>query len=163
MNKKDFQTLYAYNRWANACALEAASKLTEEQYARDLSSSFRSVRDTLTHILAVEWIWLRRWKGTSPKTFYDPADFPNVEALRAKWAEVEAEQMEFVDNLTDDSLNAMIAYVNTKGETWTYALWQMLQHLVNHSTYHRGQITTMLRQLGAEPVATDFLLYFDKA
>jgi uncharacterized damage-inducible protein DinB len=163
MNKKDFQILYAYNRWANSCVLAAASKLTQEQYTRDLSSSFRSVRDTLTHIVAVEWIWLRRWKGTSPKTFYDPADFPKIETLRAKWAEVEAEQMEFVDNLTDDSLNAMITYVNTKGETWTYALWQMLQHLVNHSTYHRGQITTMLRQLGAEPVATDFLLYFDKA
>ncbi len=162
MNKNDFQILYDFNRWANACVLDAAAKLTVEQYTRDLSNSFRSVRDTLTHILAAEWIWLRRWKGTSPRTFLNPADFPNIEALRAKWAEVEGEQMEFVNSLAEDALMTKITYVNVKGETWSYALWQMLQHLVNHSTYHRGQITTMLRQLGAEPAATDFLLFFDK-
>jgi uncharacterized damage-inducible protein DinB len=70
--------------------------------------------------------------------------------------------MEFIHNLADESLDKMITYINLKGETWTYPLWQMLQHLVNHSTYHRGQVTTMLRQLGAEPAATDFLLFFDK-
>jgi uncharacterized damage-inducible protein DinB len=161
MNKKDFQILYDYNRWANARVLDAASRLTTEQYTRDLSSSFRSVRDTLTHIMAAEWIWLRRWKGTSPKALFDPAEFPNLVALRAKWAEIEQEQMEFVNNITDESLATMISYVNFKGETWQYPLWQMMQHLVNHSTYHRGQVTTMLRQLGTEPAATDFLLFFD--
>jgi uncharacterized damage-inducible protein DinB len=161
MNKKDFQTLYDYNRWGNGRVLDAATKLNAEQYTCDLSNSFRSVRDTLTHILAAEWIWLRRWKGASPKSFYDPADFPTIETLRTKWAEVEREQMEFVNGLTEEALATKITYVNTKGETWTYELWQMMQHLVNHSTYHRGQITTMLRQLGAEPAATDFLLFFD--
>jgi uncharacterized damage-inducible protein DinB len=162
MTKKDFQILYDYNRWANACVLEAAAKLTAEQFTRDLANSFRSVRDTLVHIMSVEWIWLRRWKGTSPKSFHDPSDFPNVEALLANWAEIETEQMDFVNSMSDESLGKMVAYVNTKGETWTYPLWQMLQHLVNHSTYHRGQITTMLRQLGAEPATTDFLVYFDQ-
>jgi uncharacterized damage-inducible protein DinB len=161
MHKKDFQILFDYNRWANVRVLDAASKLTTEQYTRDLSSSFRSAQDTLTHIIAAEWVWLRRWKGTSPKTLFDPAEFPNLEALRVKWAEIEHEQMEFVNNITDDSLATMITYVNIKGETWTYPLWQMMQHLVNHSTYHRGQVATMLRQLGAEPAATDFLLFFD--
>lgn len=161
MNKKDFQILYDFNRWANGRVLDAAAKLTVEQYTRDLPNSFRSVRDTLTHILGAEWVWLHRWKGTSPKAFHDPADFPTVEALRARWMEVEREQTEFVNNLTEEALTTKITYVNVKGETWTYALWQMLQHLVNHSTYHRGQITTMLRQLGTEAVATDFLLFFD--
>ena len=161
MNKKDFQILYDYNRWANARVLAAVSKLTAEQYTRDLSNSFSSVRDTLTHILGAEWIWLARWKGKSPKSLLDPVDFPTLEALKASWAKIEVEQMDFVNNVTGESLNKMISYVNTKGKTWTYALWQMLQHLVNHSTYHRGQITTMLRQLGVEPAATDFLLFFD--
>jgi len=162
MNAKNFSILYDYNRWANSRALDAVSKLNAEQFTKDLSNSFGSVRNTLAHIMGVEWVWLRRWKGTSPKSFNDPAEFPNVEALRTKWAEIEAEQMEFIHNLTDESLATMITYVNFKGETWTYSLWQMLQHLVNHSTYHRGQVTTMLRQLGAEPAATDFLLFFDK-
>ena len=162
MNSKDFQTLYAYNRWANARVCDVVAKLTAEQYTRDLANSFRSVRDTLTHILAAEWIWLRRWLGESPKALLDPAAFPDLAALRAKWAEVEREQTAFVNSLTDERLKATISYVNTKGQTWTYPLWQMLQHLVNHSTYHRGQVTTMLRQLGAEPAPTDFLLFFDE-
>jgi len=162
MNQKDFQTLYDYNRWANARVCDAVAKLTAEQYKRDLSNSFHSVRDTLTHILAAEWIWLRRWQGESPKALLAPADFPDLAALRTKWMEVERERTAFVNNLTDELLNAPISYLNLKGEKWTYPLWQMLQHLVNHSTYHRGQVTTMLRQLGAEPAATDFLLFFDE-
>jgi len=162
MAPKDFQTLYAYNRWANVRIFDAAAKLTAEQYTRDLSNSFRSVRDTLTHILAAEWIWLKRWHGESPKALLDPADFPNLVALRAKWMEAEREQTAFVNSLTDERLNAPISYINTKGKTWTYPLWQMMQHLVNHSTYHRGQVTTMLRQFGAAPAATDFLLFFDE-
>jgi uncharacterized damage-inducible protein DinB len=71
--------------------------------------------------------------------------------------------MEFINSLAEDALTTKITYVNVKGETWTHALWQMLRHLVNHSTYHRGQVATMLRQLGAEPAATDFLLFFDKS
>jgi len=162
MNPKDLQILYAYNRWANARVLDAVAKLNTEQYTRDLSNSFRSVHDTLTHILAAEWIWLRRWQGESPKALLNPADFPDLAALRAKWMEVELEQMAFVNNLTDERLGMPVSYINTKGKTWTYSLWQMLQHVVNHSTYHRGQVTTMLRQLGAEPAATDFLLFFDE-
>jgi uncharacterized damage-inducible protein DinB len=161
MNQTDIQVLYDYNRWANAQVLEAVSRLTAEQLTKDLGNSFPSVRDTLTHIMSAEWIWLRRWKGTSPKAMLNPADYPNLDALRTKWAEIEREQMEFVRGVTDESLRTVITYVNTKGETWRYPLWQMMQHLVNHSSYHRGQITTLLRQLGAEPTHTDFLLFFD--
>jgi uncharacterized damage-inducible protein DinB len=82
--------------------------------------------------------------------------------LQTKWAEIEREQADFVSGLPETSLETVIAYVNTKGETWRYPLGQMMQHVVNHSSYHRGQITTMLRQLGAEAVSTDFLLFFDK-
>jgi len=162
MNPKDFQILYDYNRWANARVHDVVAKLTAEQYTRDLSSSFRSVRDTLAHILAAEWIGLRRWLGESPKALFDPADFPDLVTLRAKWMEIEREQTAFVNSLTDERLNTPVSYINTKGKTWTYPLWQMMQHLVNHSTYHRGQVITMLRQLGAEPVSTDFLLFFDE-
>ena len=76
MNKQDIQILYDYNRWANARTLDASAKLTQEQFTRDLSGSHRSVRDTLTHILAAEWVWLMRWRGVSPKALFDPCDFP---------------------------------------------------------------------------------------
>ena len=81
--------------------------------------------------------------------------------MREKWAEVEQEQKSFVDGLTDESLQSVIAYTNTKGERWQYPLWQIMQHVVNHSSYHRGQVTAMLRQLGAAVVMTDLLVYVD--
>jgi uncharacterized damage-inducible protein DinB len=161
MNKDDVQLLYEYNRWANARILEAVSTLNAEQFMRNLGSSHRSVRDTLVHIMSGEWIWLKRWQGQSPKSMFDPADFPSLAALRAKWTEVESEQMDFVHSVTEVSLKKHVAYENIQGETWRYSLEHMMQHLVNHSTYHRGQVTTMLRQLGAEPTATDFLIFLD--
>ncbi|MGH7645699.1 MAG: DinB family protein [Gemmatimonadales bacterium] len=161
MHLADLHDLYAYNRWANRQTLGAAERLTPEQFTRDCRSSFRSVRDTLAHILGAEWIWLERWQGRSPPALLAAAEFPTVAALNARWAEVEAGQQAFLTALTAEALGRRIAYVNTKGERWEYPLWQMLAHVVNHSTYHRGQVTTMLRQLGAEPVATDLLVFYD--
>jgi uncharacterized damage-inducible protein DinB len=161
MNKQDIEYLYEYNRWANARVLDAVSKLTPEQFARDLQSSHRSVRDTLAHILAAEWIWLERWKGVSPGALLTPADFPTVESLRTRWAVVKGDYAEFINGATDESLATVIAYTNTSGEEWAYPLGQMLQHVMNHSSYHRGQVATMLRQLGAEANPVDLLVFMD--
>jgi len=161
MDVERIRALYEFNRWANAEVLDAVSALRPEQWTRDLKNSFPSVRNTLVHILWAEWIWLRRWKGVSPKSVFDPTEFATVDLLRTKWLEVEREQADFVTGLSEESLRAVIDYVNTRGESFAYPLWQMLQHVVNHSTYHRGQITMMLRQLGATPVATDLLVFYD--
>ena len=161
MNRQDIELLYRYDRWANELVFDSASKLTEEQFTKDMQSSHRSVRDTLVHIVGAEWIWLKRWLGTSPKSFIDPAEFPDVASLTAKMKEVERDQMEFIDKLTDQGLAEVIAYTNMKGEPWEYPLGHLMQHLVNHSSYHRGQVTTMLRQLSAEVVSVDLLYFFD--
>ena len=161
MNTNDIKHIYAYNRWANESVLDAVSKLTAEQFTKDLQSSHRSVRDTLAHILAAEWIWLERWKGVSPKALFDPADFPTLESVRTRLNEVETECAAFIEGLTDESLTQAVTYTNTKGEKWTYSLGQMLQHVANHSSYHRGQVTTMLRQLGASTREVDLLVYVD--
>lgn len=161
MNKQDVKYLYDYNRWANARVLDSVSKLTLEQFSRDLQSSHRSVRDTLAHILAAEWIWLERWKGVSPSALLTQSDFPTVESLEARWTSVEGDYTEFINGVTDGSLATVIAYTNTRGEEWAYPLGQMLQHVMNHSSYHRGQVTTMLRQLGAEVNPVDLLVFMD--
>ncbi|MBI4547081.1 MAG: DinB family protein [Ignavibacteriae bacterium] len=161
MDLDRIKALYQYNRWANAKVFDTVSTLKLEEYSRDLKSSYRSVRDTMVHIISAEWIWLTRLRGTSPKAMWLPSDFPTVLTLRSRWESLAQEQAEYMGKLTEESLSVLITYVNTRGETYTYPLWQILQHVVNHSSYHRGQITTMLRQLGAEPVATDFLLYYD--
>jgi uncharacterized damage-inducible protein DinB len=161
MNKNDIKYIFDYNRWANGTILDAVSKLTPEQFTKDLQSSHRSVRDTMAHILAAEWIWLERWKGVSPKALLDPAEFPTVESVRTRLSEVENECAGFIHGLTDEALTQAVTYTNTKGERWTYSLGQMLQHVANHSSYHRGQVTTMLRQLGVEPLPVDLLVFMD--
>lgn len=161
MNKNDIQLLYEYNRWANARVLKSVSNLTEEQLMRDLAGSYCSVRDTLVHIISGEWIWLLRWKEASPQAMLDPTDFSSLDLVKAKWSHIEREQTEFVRGVTDESLKRVITYVNARGETWQYSLEHMMQHLVNHSSYHRGQIALMLRQLGTKAFPTDFLVFFD--
>jgi len=161
MEANHIQELYEYNRWANSRILDSVTKLTPEEFTRNLGNSFPSVRDTLTHIMSAEWIWLMRWQGTSPKAMISPMDFPELPVLRTRWTEIEMEQKKFVTGLSGEALETRITYVNIKGDPFTYPLWKMMRHVVNHSTYHRGQITTMLRQLGAKPISTDLLVFYD--
>ncbi len=154
--------LYDYNRWANRRVLTAASRLSPEKFTRDLGSSFPSVRDTLVHILGAEWIWLSRWQGVSPPALPEPQKFPTPAVLATRWRAVEGEQAGFLESLTEAALHEMVAYHNTQGQPFAYPLWRMLRHVVNHSTYHRGQVITLLRQLRAGVVGTDLLLYYDE-
>ncbi len=161
MNKHDMDRLYKYNRWANATMMKCVSPLSTEELTRKIGGSFPSVRDTLAHMIAADWIWLRRWKGVSPKAFIDAAEFPDFAAIKEKWKEIETEQTDFINEQTDESLHQVLKYVNTKGQAFQYPLIDVMQHLVNHSSYHRGQVTNFLRQLGAQPASTDYLFYFD--
>lgn len=163
MTVDDVRTAYMYNHWANERMLDSVSRLTPEQFTRNLGNSFPSIRDTVVHMLAAEWVWLMRWQGTSPRSMPDSTQLQDVDAIRARWKEVESEQSQLIDGLTNEQLGTVLAYTNTRGEDWKYPLWQVMQHVVNHATYHRGQVTTMLRQVGATPSPTDFLVYFDKA
>ncbi len=155
----EIRGLYAYNRWANERILDACQALAPEQLGKGLGSSFSSVRETLAHIFAAEWIWLSRWNGVSPRGM--PAwELPDVASLRARWDEVEAERADFLSRQDDASLRKIVAYRNTKGEPFQSPLWQLLRHVANHSTYHRGQVVTMLRQLGAAAPSTDLVLFY---
>jgi uncharacterized damage-inducible protein DinB len=156
------QGLYRYNRWANDRLFQAAAHLSPEAFVEDLGSSHASVRDTMLHIVWAEWIWLQRWNGVSPRTVFSAAEFPSPDAVRARWSEVEREQRRFLEAVTDKRLLAVVPYVNLEGQTWQYPLWRQMYHVVNHSTYHRGQLATMLRQLSARPSPTDVLVFDDE-
>ena len=124
--------------------------------------SFPSVQATLTHMAWAEWVWLERWHDRSPTELFAPEDFPSVEDLRARWRSIQAGQEAFVSALTPERLARAGRYTNRKGETLEYALWRQIHHLFNHSAYHRGQVTNMLRLLGARPTPTDFLDFWDE-
>jgi uncharacterized damage-inducible protein DinB len=158
---EEMTKLFHFNRWANAKVLESASTLTEAELERTLGGSFPSVLGTLGHLYAAEWIWLERLRGVSPPGLPSAQDVPTLAALKEKWSAVEAGQKEFVEGLTDARMDEKVGYRNVKGEPWRYALSELLVHIVNHSTYHRGQVATMFRQLGKKPAATDYLLFLD--
>lgn len=151
--------LYRYNTWATARTLDAAGTLSPDAFVKDLGNSFPSVRDTIVHIIGAEWVWLQRWLGTSPASLPAGWELPTIDAVKARWTEVERDQADYLRTLTDERLEAEHPYTNFKGEAYRLRLWQQLTHLVNHSSYHRGQVTTMLRQLGAEAVSTDLIRY----
>jgi uncharacterized damage-inducible protein DinB len=159
--------LFDYNYWARDRQLQACAALTEEQFLRPMGNSFSSVRDTLAHLVAVEWVWLERWLGRSPTKIdggeYSAETFPTLGTVRERWQGVESNMRSYLSGLHDGALDRPLSYTNLKGERCTYPLWQTLLHLVNHQTYHRGQITTLLRQLGTTAPAIDFLVAQDVA
>jgi uncharacterized damage-inducible protein DinB len=166
MTKDDIQLLYEYDRWANKRVLQSASSLSTEEFTRDVGGSFRSVRDTLLHIIGGEWIWLAYWKSQSHgpafvtdlkarrDALFNPGVFPTVDAVQLAWSGIEKEQAEFVDRVTNELLEKMLPFRTTQ-----VRLAHLMQHLANHSTYHRGQVALMMRQLHATPVATDFHVF----
>lgn len=163
MNVHDIRTLCAYNQWATSRLLAAARLVKPADFTRDLRTSHGSLRGTLVHIVWAEWIWLQRWRGESPKRVFAPDEFPDLDAIAACWRDVDRDQQDFITALTDDRLLARLSYENLQGQRWEYPLAHMMQHLVNHSSYHRGQVVTLLRQLGQTPPPTDFLVFFDES
>lgn len=160
MTPEEMCLLYDYNAWANRRSLDAAEKLTSEQFTKPMGSSFGSVRDTLAHICGAEWIWLERFQGRSPASLPDTTEYADVDSLRARWAEQEGRLLAFVGKLTQEDLNHVMEYKTLKFGVYRNPLWQSMQHVVNHGTYHRGQVTTLLRQLGAQPILTDLMHYY---
>jgi uncharacterized damage-inducible protein DinB len=158
--------LYDYNYWARDRQLKACAALNEEQFLRPMGNSFSSVRDVLAHMIFAEWAWLERWLGRSPTTAdreqVAPERFPTLASVRDRWGELERKLRSYLFELDERALNQPLIYTNWRGEICTYPLGQTIFHVVNHQTYHRGQITTLLRQLGAEAPAIDYLVMQDE-
>jgi uncharacterized damage-inducible protein DinB len=161
VNLDDLRTMLDYHYWARDRLLAALEPLTPEQLDRDLGSSFKSIRETITHTYAAEWAWHSRWEGHSPTALL-PADlFADLAALHNAWSELEAKIRAFVDALGEDGVARVFEYKLLSGQPGASPLWQMLQHVVNHASYHRGQVTTMLRQIGAAPAKPmDMIAYY---
>ena len=147
-----------YNYWARDRQLQTCALLNAEQFLRPIGGSFPSVRDTFAHMVAVEWLWLERWRGVSPKSLIPVDDFPTLEAVAERWNTVERDLRKYLAHLDEEALARPLAYMNAQGEEWTYPLWQMITHVLSHQNYHRGQVATLLRMLGVQPPQVDLLV-----
>lgn len=160
MTFDDLRLLVDYHYWARDRVLQAVATITPEQFLRPMGNSFSSVRDTVAHICAAERVWIMRLKGEKPHGLQKPDRLPDVEAARSEWAELERDMREQVEALGPEAVERTIHYQDLRGNAQSDVLWQILQHVVNHGTYHRGQITTMLRQLDAAPPKSMDLIAF---
>lgn len=160
MNLQDLNTLLDYHYWARDRMFDALDPLTPDQLTRDMGGSFKSVHDTVSHLYAAEHAWYARWQGDSPAALLTGAAFPDVAAVRHAWAEHEPKMRAFVDRLGEGGIARVMEFKMLTGQPASSPFWQMLQHIVNHASYHRGQVTTMLRQLGAQPAKSLDMIAF---
>lgn len=159
MNAEYCRTLADYHYWANERMMAVVDSLTPEQYAQDLGNSFGSIQATLAHMMMAERVWLNRMLGES-EPLPGPEDVPTQAAARARWAVLERLVRTFVADLTDAALDREVLCKFRNGTEAIHSVREILPHLFNHGTYHRGQVTTMLRQLGATPASTDLIVYY---
>lgn len=151
--------LLLYTLWADRICLKAVEQVRPDDLVRDAGTSFGSLLGTLSHILVAQRLWLARFEGKTLERLPRESDFPTLEALSAGWAETSAELGFFLASLAEEQVHSEIGWTSTEGHDHRCPLWQPLLHLVNHSTYHRGQVISLLRQMGYNAPATD-LIYF---
>ncbi|PYY24204.1 MAG: damage-inducible protein DinB [Acidobacteria bacterium] len=160
MTNDETNSLLDYHYWARDRMLAALDSLSPEQFAEPMESSFKSIRDTVVHIMGAEMVWYSRWRG-SPQGMPRSDSFGDVAALRSAWRELESAVRVFFQELGAERLETRLEYRSLKGELHLSSFEQMLRHVVNHASYHRGQVTTMLRQVGAKPPeSTDLINYY---
>jgi uncharacterized damage-inducible protein DinB len=147
-----------YSRWASERSIQAARPLNDEELSRDLGSSQGGVLATLVHIYQADRIWLSRLKGSPRFTLGDPDESWTLDNLAHSWARTGEEFQRWLSGA--GNLQANLSYRNLAGLQHELPIWQVVLHVVNHATYHRGQITTMLRQLGYTPIATDLHVFY---
>jgi uncharacterized damage-inducible protein DinB len=155
MNVETVRTLFAYNRWANERALASVVQVSKGDLFRELPSSFGSIHATLTHSIGAELVYLQRRAGVSPHALPSPKECPDLASLREFWQTIVRDQAQFLAGLREERLPEPITYINFQGEPFTYSLSDQILQMVNHSTYHRGQVTIMQRLVGATPVQSD--------
>jgi uncharacterized damage-inducible protein DinB len=159
VSASDVRGLFDYTEWAHRRILDTVRTLSGEQYTRVLVSSYPTIRETLSHMVFAEWLWLQRLNGSSPTARPDWATDPPLATLESILASVAAERRKFLDALDDAALDRPLGYSTMNGQSFTNRLGDILLHVVNHASYHRGQVVTMIRQVGGVPPNTDLIAF----
>ena len=160
MKIDELRSLFAYDSWASDLLLDAVKALPEEAIRRDLGTSHQSLLGTMVHVVAAEELWLSRWKGAPRSKLTGLDQIASLDALRAWWSKVRAERDAYIASLGEADLEREMEMPTTAGATYRHRYADMFRHLANHSTYHRGQVAAMLRQLGEKPPSTDLIRFY---
>lgn len=154
MTQQDCRTLAAYSAWATNRIFEALGTLSAEETTRDMKASHRSIHGTLTHLVGAEKMWLSRMLGTPDRAMIRPEEFPTIADVKAQWEQTGFATAKFLGAMSDKKLQETFSFLTAAGEQFTYRFSEALQHVVNHSTFHRGQVVALIRQMGHTPPDT---------
>jgi len=159
MTLQEIKTLHAYNSWADNRIFDALAPLPEEQYFQDMKGSHGGIHTTLVHLVGAQKIWMERFQG-APQPFLSSNPPKSLAELKTVWTKVGYDTAKWLGAASDARLRETFTMTTSSGQSFTHVYWQAFQHLVNHSSYHRGQIVTMLRQLGVKPPSTDMIVFY---
>ncbi len=154
----DFPSLYAYNRWADRRVLDACRKLTPEQYVAEPAPGWSSVRTTLVHLAIVTNGWIRGVAGETVGMPPSEAELPTV----ADAERLLDQAYQIIDRVLPTLTAEQLATPRTfrgAGRSAVLPPWAVLRHIVNHATYHRGQLASKLKRFGIEQSPTDFIFW----
>jgi uncharacterized damage-inducible protein DinB len=156
--KDDMVALFAFNRWANARMLDACRKLTPEQYSAEPVPGWSSARATVWHIAVVTEGWLRGLANDPDESFPTEPELATVDDARRLLERAYRRFDELLPALTPELLATPVT-LRRRGRTATLPPWAVLRHVVNHTTYHRGQVASKLKRFGIQQAETDFFYW----
>ena len=154
MTSGDLQRHIRYNNWASRLLMDAARTLPAGELEKPTGISHHSILGTMTHLHFADWIWYTRVAESVPK----PAE--TWDAMEREWPELQQRWERFCDGLSEADLARPIPYRSIRGYDAVANVEQVVLHLVNHGTLHRGQVMGMIRQLGIVPPGTDLMHYY---
>jgi uncharacterized damage-inducible protein DinB len=155
----DLKSLFAYNRWADGRVVEACRTLGPGQYEQTPAPGWSSIRSTLVHVADATGIWARRISGEAVTARVTEADVPTLDAAAAFLSQGHDAFDRLLDTLPPERLAAVWSYRNLENQEMALPLWAVFRHVVNHATYHRGQIAAKFGRLGATPARTDLVVW----
>ncbi len=159
MTVADVRDLFRYHDWANARCAAAVLALPADVTDRDLGGSFPSIRGVMAHITGAEWIWVERFDGVNPSAIPEWIDTDDLPAIVERLIGISERRRAFLDGLDDGALARPLTFQLLSGKAGASLLVDVCVHMVNHGTYHRGQLAAMLRRVDVPPPVTDFLVY----
>lgn len=148
-----------YSAWASRRLVDAASRLSPAELSRDFQTADRSILGTLVHLYAADRLWLSRLNGGPHPGFVTDAD-RHLAVLENDWPALYQRWKDWARGITPESAVASVSYNDMRGNPWSQALWQLILHVVNHGTHHRGQVSGFLRSLGHPPPPLDLVVYY---
>ena len=160
MTLHEIKLLHAFNAWDTNRIFDAVGALPADDVLKDMKSSHQGIHGTLFHIVAGEKIWLSRWVGNPDARLMAASEAPSLADVKAVWEKAGFDMAKFLGSMSDKKLHETFTMTTSTGQTYTHLYWQAIQHLVDHSSYHRGQIITLMRQLGHTPPSTGLIAFY---